>query len=123
MLQSAGLALNHITHVHVFLMDMRDFDEVNRAYVEMMGEHRPARTVIGVNELPEARHPADDELNSRDPGRWGIDCDAMTDSPGAAAVVFVDDVARLAAFYQTLANMTMSMPTRSTPCSRSPDCS
>jgi predicted enzyme related to lactoylglutathione lyase len=31
----------------------------------------------------------------------------MTDSPGAAAVVFVDDVARLAAFYQTLANMTM----------------
>jgi predicted enzyme related to lactoylglutathione lyase len=31
----------------------------------------------------------------------------MTNSPGAAAVVFVDDVARLAAFYQALANMTM----------------
>ena len=31
----------------------------------------------------------------------------MTDSLGAAAVVFVDDVARLAAFYQALAHMTM----------------
>jgi 2-iminobutanoate/2-iminopropanoate deaminase len=31
---------------------MRDFDEMNRAYIEMMGTHRPARTVIGVSELP-----------------------------------------------------------------------
>jgi len=52
MLQSVGSDLDHIVHVHVFLRHMRDFDEMNRAYVEMMGEHRPARTVIGVNELP-----------------------------------------------------------------------
>ena len=52
MLQSAGSALNHIMHVHVFLKDMRDFEEMNRAYVEMMGDHRPARTVIVVNDLP-----------------------------------------------------------------------
>jgi len=25
---------------------------MNAAYVETMGDHRPARTVIGVNELP-----------------------------------------------------------------------
>jgi 2-iminobutanoate/2-iminopropanoate deaminase len=31
---------------------MRDFDAMNRAYIDMMGSHRPARTVIGVNELP-----------------------------------------------------------------------
>jgi len=31
---------------------MQDFDEMNRAYVEVMGNHRPARTVLGVNELP-----------------------------------------------------------------------
>jgi 2-iminobutanoate/2-iminopropanoate deaminase len=31
---------------------MSDFEEMNRAYIEMMGDHRPARTVIGVNELP-----------------------------------------------------------------------
>jgi 2-iminobutanoate/2-iminopropanoate deaminase len=52
MLQSAGSSLDHVMHINVFLKDMRDFDEMNRAYVEMMGEHRPARTVIGVNELP-----------------------------------------------------------------------
>ena len=52
MLQSVNSDLNHVIHINVFLKDMRDFDEMNRAYVEMMGEHRPARTVIGVNELP-----------------------------------------------------------------------
>jgi 2-iminobutanoate/2-iminopropanoate deaminase len=52
MLQSAGSDLEHVIHVNVFLKDMRDFDEMNRAYIEMMGNHRPARTVIGVAELP-----------------------------------------------------------------------
>jgi len=31
---------------------MSDFEAMNQAYVEMMGHHRPARTVIGVSELP-----------------------------------------------------------------------
>jgi len=31
---------------------MSDFDAMNAAHVEKMGDHRPARTVIGVNELP-----------------------------------------------------------------------
>ena len=52
MLKSVGSDLNHVIHINVFLKDMRDFDEMNRAYIEMMGDHRPARTVIGVNELP-----------------------------------------------------------------------
>lgn len=52
MLESVGSSLNHIVHVNVFLKDMRDFEEMNRAYVEMLGDHRPARTVIGVAELP-----------------------------------------------------------------------
>ncbi len=52
MLESVASDLNHVVHVNVFLKDMRDFDEMNRAYVEVMGNHRPARTVIGVNELP-----------------------------------------------------------------------
>jgi 2-iminobutanoate/2-iminopropanoate deaminase len=38
--------------VNVFLKDVRDFEEMNRAYVQTMEEHRPARTVIGVNDLP-----------------------------------------------------------------------
>jgi 2-iminobutanoate/2-iminopropanoate deaminase len=52
MLHSVGSNLNQVIHVNIFLDRMKDFAEMNRAYVEMMGDHRPARTVIGVNELP-----------------------------------------------------------------------
>ena len=52
MLESVGSDLDHIIHLNVFLKNMSDFDEMNRAYVEIMADHRPARTVIGVSELP-----------------------------------------------------------------------
>lgn len=52
MLRSVGSDLNKVIHVNVFLDDMQNFDEMNRAYIEMMGDHRPARTAIGVSELP-----------------------------------------------------------------------
>ncbi len=52
MLASAGSDLGHIVHVNVFLLRMSDFEEMNRAYLEMMGDYRPARTVVGVRELP-----------------------------------------------------------------------
>jgi 2-iminobutanoate/2-iminopropanoate deaminase len=52
MLESVDSDLEHIVHVNVFLKDMRDFERMNQAYIEQMGDHRPARTVIGVNELP-----------------------------------------------------------------------
>jgi len=52
MLQSVGSDLDRIIHINVFLRDMRDFEAMNTAYVAMMGAHRPARTVIGVNDLP-----------------------------------------------------------------------
>lgn len=52
MLESVGSNLGQVLHVNIFLKDMKDFDELNRAYVEKMGSHRPARTVIGVSELP-----------------------------------------------------------------------
>jgi 2-iminobutanoate/2-iminopropanoate deaminase len=52
MLQSVGSDLAHVIHVNVFLKDMRDFEEMNRAYIEVLGDHRPARTVVGVHELP-----------------------------------------------------------------------
>ena len=52
MLESVGSDLEHVVHVTVFLKEMSDFDSMNAAYVEMMGDHRPARTVIGVRELP-----------------------------------------------------------------------
>ncbi len=52
MLESVGSDLNQVIHINIFLKDMGDFEEMNRAYVEMMGDHRPARTAIGVSELP-----------------------------------------------------------------------
>ena len=52
MLTSVGSDLRHALHITIFLKDMSDFAEMNRAYVEKMGDYLPARTVIGVNELP-----------------------------------------------------------------------
>jgi len=52
MLGSVGSDLDHVVHVNVFLAEMSDFESMNEAYVEAMGGHRPARTVIGVRELP-----------------------------------------------------------------------
>ncbi len=52
MLESVDSDLHHVVHVNVFLLRMADFEEMNRAYVEVMGDHRPARTAIGVHELP-----------------------------------------------------------------------
>jgi 2-iminobutanoate/2-iminopropanoate deaminase len=52
MLASVGSDLRHVIHINVFLKDIRDFAEMNRAYAERMGDHLPARTVIGVDDLP-----------------------------------------------------------------------
>jgi len=52
MLASVNSDLEQVVHVNVFLKDMRDFERMNQASIEQMGTQRPARTVIGVNELP-----------------------------------------------------------------------
>lgn len=52
MLESVNSDLSHVVHINIFLKHMSDFEEMNQAYIERMGAHRPARTVIGVNELP-----------------------------------------------------------------------
>lgn len=52
MLASVDSDLAHVVHIHVFLLHMGDFEAMNAAYAEVMGEHRPARTAIGVAELP-----------------------------------------------------------------------
>ncbi len=52
MLDSVGSDLDHIVHINIFLKEMSDFERMNAAYIAVMGERRPARTVIGVRELP-----------------------------------------------------------------------
>jgi 2-iminobutanoate/2-iminopropanoate deaminase len=52
MLTEVGATLDDVMHVHVFLKHVGDFQEMNRAYAEEFGTHRPARTVICVADLP-----------------------------------------------------------------------
>ena len=52
MLEAAGSDLDHITHINIFLKQMSDFEAMNAAYVEIMGDRRPARTAISVQDLP-----------------------------------------------------------------------
>lgn len=52
MLTSVGSDLDHVIHINVFLANMQDFDRMNAAYVETMGDRRPARTAIAVSGLP-----------------------------------------------------------------------
>lgn len=52
MLESVGSGMDHVMHVNVFLRNMDDFEEMNRAFREAFGTHLPARTVVGVSALP-----------------------------------------------------------------------
>jgi 2-iminobutanoate/2-iminopropanoate deaminase len=51
-LASAGAALDDVVKTTVFLTDMADFDEMNTAYLAGFGDHRPARSAVGVVALP-----------------------------------------------------------------------
>lgn len=52
MLESVGSDLEHVVHINIFLADMADFEAMNAAYAEVMGDHRPARTAFAVKQLP-----------------------------------------------------------------------
>jgi 2-iminobutanoate/2-iminopropanoate deaminase len=52
MLASVGSDLDNVIHINVFLADMQDFEQMNAAYAEKMGERGPARTAIAVSDLP-----------------------------------------------------------------------
>jgi 2-iminobutanoate/2-iminopropanoate deaminase len=52
MLESVGSSMEHIMHIHVFMRNMDDFEEVNRAYREAFSQYFPARTVVEASALP-----------------------------------------------------------------------
>ena len=52
MLEAVESDLGHVTHINIFLKHMSDFEAMNAAYVEVMGDLRPARSVISVVDLP-----------------------------------------------------------------------
>jgi 2-iminobutanoate/2-iminopropanoate deaminase len=51
-LSSVGASLDDIAKTLCFLTDMDTFATFNEAYVAGFGEHRPARSTIGVAALP-----------------------------------------------------------------------
>jgi len=51
-LKSAGLAGDDVIKVNVYLTDMNNIKEMNEVYAEQFGAPYPARTTIGVKELP-----------------------------------------------------------------------
>jgi 2-iminobutanoate/2-iminopropanoate deaminase len=51
-LEAAGSSLKHVLRCGVFLIDMGEFQQMNRVYERMFGEHRPARTTIQAAALP-----------------------------------------------------------------------
>jgi 2-iminobutanoate/2-iminopropanoate deaminase len=51
-LEAAGSSLRHVLRCGVFLLDMKEFEQMNAVYSRMFGDHRPARTTIQAAGLP-----------------------------------------------------------------------
>ena len=52
LLESHGAGLAHVVKTTVFLRHMSDYPLMNEVYVAAFGDHRPARSAVGVAELP-----------------------------------------------------------------------
>lgn len=52
LLEANGASLAEVVKTTVYLRHMSDYAAMNATYVELFGDHRPARTACGVNELP-----------------------------------------------------------------------
>ena len=53
-LKAGGSDLHHVLRCGVFLLDMKEFNQMNAVYSRMFGGHRPARTTIQAAGLPGA---------------------------------------------------------------------
>jgi len=51
MLGGAGLDRSSVAKVNIYLLDMRNRVRMNEMYLAFFGDHLPARTVVGVNEI------------------------------------------------------------------------
>lgn len=50
--EAGGSSVEKIVKVNIFLDDVNDFAEVNEAYAEFFGDHKPARSCVEVGKLP-----------------------------------------------------------------------
>lgn len=51
-LRGAGTGFGRVVKATVFLTDLANFQAMNSIYAEVFGEHKPARTTVGVSQLP-----------------------------------------------------------------------
>jgi 2-iminobutanoate/2-iminopropanoate deaminase len=51
-LRAGGSDLQYVLRCGVFLLDMKEFAQMNEVYAKTFGEHRPARTTIQAAGLP-----------------------------------------------------------------------
>jgi 2-iminobutanoate/2-iminopropanoate deaminase len=51
-LKASGASLNTVLKTSVFLKNFADFSEMNQVYMEVFGDHKPARTTVEVSRLP-----------------------------------------------------------------------
>jgi 2-iminobutanoate/2-iminopropanoate deaminase len=52
LLAEAGANPEHVVKTTVFAVDLAEAAELNRAYLAFFGDHRPARSMVGVAALP-----------------------------------------------------------------------
>ncbi len=52
LLRGRGLGWDNVVKTTVFLADMADYAAFNEIYIEAIGDHRPARSVVAVAALP-----------------------------------------------------------------------
>jgi 2-iminobutanoate/2-iminopropanoate deaminase len=52
LLEGEGATLADVVKTTVFLRHLNDYASMNETYIAAFGDHRPARSAIGVSELP-----------------------------------------------------------------------
>src|SRR5450830_887589 len=50
-LRAAGSSLAHVVSVQIFITDVALWPQVNQVYAQIMGAHKPARTIVPVGPL------------------------------------------------------------------------
>ncbi|EHY55413.1 hypothetical protein HRR83_008856 [Exophiala dermatitidis] len=51
-LEEAGSSLQNIVKMNIFIVDMADYAGMNKAFLEIIPDPKPARTCVCVKELP-----------------------------------------------------------------------
>lgn len=51
-LKAAGAEFRHVVRATVYLTDLGNFQTLNSIYAEVFGSHKPARSTVGVAQLP-----------------------------------------------------------------------